>query len=137
MELDNLINDKKIVEAINSNNKDDLRDLILGAVRYLRKEYSVKFNNFYYAKHVYLSDELFDMFCSSGLKEIFNLFGYNTELIQCKDLDEEITERLGIKNNLSEIDYDLCVGALKIFNDKIEVYICGRINARQLNVYIC
>ena len=128
MELDNLINDKKIVEAINSNNKDDLRDLILGAVRYLRKEYLVKFKELYYAQHVYLSDELFDMFSSSCLEEIFNLFGYNTELIEYKDLGGDIIKQIGIKDKLEEfkrLNLDLWVGAMKIFNDNTEFYICA------------
>ena len=126
MELDNLINDKKIVEAINSNNKDDLRDLILETVEILRDKYLVKFKELYYAQHVYLSDKLFDMFSSSCLEEIFNLFGYNIELVEYKDLGEDIIGQIGIKDTLEEferLNLDLWLGAMKVFNDNIEFYI--------------
>ena len=121
-----LINDKKLIEAINSDNKDDLRDLILETVEILRDKYLVKFKHLYYAQYVYLGDELFDMFSSSCLKEIFNLFGYNTELIEYKDLDEDIVEQIGAKDTLEEfkrLNLDLWVGAMKVFNDNIEFYI--------------
>ena len=128
MKLDCLINDKKLIEAINSSNKDDLRDLILETVKILQDKYLVKFKHLYYAQYVYLGDELFDMFSSSCLEEIFNLFGYNTELIEYKDLGGDIIKQIGIKDKLEEfkrLNLDLWVGAMKIFNDNTEFYICA------------
>ena len=83
LNLNNLLTDEKLMKAIDSENKNDLRDLLLDVINSLTDN-NIKLNNLYYAEHVFLSDELFDMFSSSCLSELFSLFGYKTELI-CDD----------------------------------------------------
>lgn len=102
LNLNSLLTDDKLMKAIDSNNKNDLRDLLLEAI-HLLIDNNVKLNNLYYAEHIALSDELFDMFSSSCLDELFSLFGYKTELI-CDDTN-----------------FDTWIGKMKIFNDNIEI----------------
>lgn len=127
--LDNLINDEKLIKAISSNNKDDLRDLIIETVEYLQDKYSVKFKELYYSTYYPLGNELFDMFSCSCIEEIFNLFGYTTETVECKDLDKDIIEKLNIEPIIvesclvDETNHELWVGAIKIYNENLEIYI--------------
>lgn len=102
LNLNNLLTDDKLIKAINSDNKDDLRDLLLDVIHSLMDN-NIKLENLYYAEHAYLGDELFDMFSSSCLSELFSLFGYKTELI-CDDTD-----------------FDTWIGRMKVFNNNIEI----------------
>ena len=100
--IDNLLSEFNLIKAIDSNNEDSLRDLLLDTFRIL-KENSIKLDNFYYASHMALSEERFDMFSSSGIEELFSLYGYKTELVK------------------DDINIDEWIGKMKIFNDNIEI----------------
>lgn len=121
--LDNLINDEKLIKSITSNNKDDLRDLILDTVEYLQNKYSVKFKELYYSTYYPLGNELFDMFSSSCIEEIFNLFGYTTEFIRRRDLDKDILEKLNFEYISPEEEDYLWTGVIKISKENLEIYI--------------
>lgn len=121
--LDNLINDEKLIKAISSNNKDDLRDLIIETVEYLQDKYSVKFKDLYYYTYYPLGHELFDMFSSSCIEEIFNLFGYTTEFIRRRDLDKDILEKLNFEYISPEEEDYLWTGVIKISKENLEIYI--------------
>lgn len=124
LNLDYLITNDKLIEAICNKDKNKLRDLILEVANFLKKDCNVIFEDFYYAEHVHSSNELFDMFASEGLRELFSLFGFNSELVKLEDLNEDIIQKLNINNLNAETDigYKYWVGALKIFNDEIEFY---------------
>jgi hypothetical protein len=77
MELDGLLSAEKVVGAINSEDVNSLRDLIINVFKTL-EENDIYLENFYYAEHNALSNELFDMFMLKGIKELFNAFGYQT-----------------------------------------------------------
>ena len=99
------ITDDKLIEAIESKNKDDLRDLLISVIHSLQDS-SIKLEDLYYAEYVVLSDELFDMFSRACLEEIFNLFGYKTELIKDDTLDLETW-----------------IGEMKVYNENLEIYL--------------
>lgn len=103
--LQGLLTDDKLIETIDSENKDDLRDLLISVIHSLLDN-SIKLEDLYYAEYIVISDELFDMFSRACLEEIFNLFGYKTELI---------------KNNT--LDSELWIGEMKVYNENLEVYL--------------
>ena len=53
--LEGLLTDDKLIEAIESKNRNDLRDLIINVVHSL-SDNSIKLENLYYDEYVALSD---------------------------------------------------------------------------------
>ena len=103
--LEGLLTDEKIMKAIDSSDKNALRELIFDVANTLASN-SIELEKFYYGEYIVLSDELFDMFTVSCLEEIFELFGYETRLEKHVDVDS-----------------NLWIGDMKISNENIEVSI--------------
>ncbi|MBQ3421524.1 MAG: hypothetical protein IJH34_07605 [Romboutsia sp.] len=111
--LSRLINNEKLKEVVDSNNKDDFRDFIFDVVLKLEHN-NIFLQNYYYGDYVCLSDEEFDMFSSSGLEELFTAFGYKCELKRNENnkLESEANE-----------DYVLWQGELEVSKDDFNMNI--------------
>lgn len=84
--LEDLLSITKLKSAITSKNRDDLKELIFDVYETLYND-NIKLKNFYYGNNVVMSNEKFDMFSIEGIKELFNLFGY--EVKEVKGLDNK------------------------------------------------
>ena len=106
MGFEGLLTHDRFVKAIDSNDKNALRDLFFEVINTLRDN-GVKFKDYYYGEYIPLSVEPFDMFEYKCIKEIVNLFGYKTKDMQTNKGKERFNG-----------DW---IGVYKIYNDNIEV----------------
>lgn len=110
LELARLFDIRIVREAVLNEDKDSLRELIFQVVEALNN-LNIRMENFYYGKYITMSDELFDMFELSAIKEIFETFGCECE--------EEFFE--GGIDNLVETSQGYLAGKLYISKDNIRL----------------
>lgn len=101
--------DARIVrEAVLNEDKNSLRELIFQVVEALNG-LNIRMENFYYGEYIAMSDDLFDMFKLSTIKELFETFG-------CK-CEEEFFE--GGIDSWAETSQGYLAGKLYISKDNI------------------
>lgn len=79
--LEWILSKEDLKHAIESIEVNDLREYIFTVYENLMNN-DIVIEDFYYGEHIYLSTEEFDMFSFKTIENIFELFGYNVELVE-------------------------------------------------------
>lgn len=136
LELERLLDVNKVKDAVLSNNKNALRDLIFYVVDELRKM-NIKMEEYYYGRNVVLSTEEFDMFTMNTIEELFEAFGYSCiEKIEGGIDDWELLENGYLAGKLYIIKDDVKF-VTNIYNSMHDSLISMFIDTKEFEVVSC